>query len=270
MSKDLYVLGANDTAMKEIEKVLDRNEQDFVYAMIHGHRVRPREAYRATEVSDEWYSDDRVIFVECGVKNLPAAEHITFQHRPAEEKSPELFLVNSPLGIILSRFNEVPTQEQLFICAADFGPGIAYQGLLPGIDPDAFFDWRMNLRSRQRRNPVADVRRDFEAALKVLADAPRVTVGGVELPFVEGDVPELAEAASRSGTPLAYAFRQYGGPMKHGILNAPPELVIAWETAARGTLREVYAEPERGYAGGYETRADSASPAPTNRNRRRR
>jgi hypothetical protein len=250
---DLYVLGANDTAMKEIEKILDKHDQDFVYAMMRGRRVLPREAYRATQVSDDWYRDDRTIFVECGVKDIPAAEHLTFQNRPPEEKTAELFFVNSPLGIILSRFNETPTQQQLFICAADFGPGIAYQGRLPGIDPDAFFEWRMNLRSAQRRQPVDVVRRDFDAALKVLDEAPRVSVGGVEVPFVEGDVPEVPEAASRSGTPLVYAFKQFGGPLKHGILNAPAELVQAWVDANRATLKEVYADPVRGYAGGYDS-----------------
>lgn len=177
---------------------------------------------------------------------------------------------------------------EIRLCAAaDHCLAAAYRGEVPGVDPDVLGQWRAETRAAHQGRHVADVLNDVEVARAMLAHAPRIDLGGVQvadmrpgagapcgahpvpphvlaihvadwlcdgaLPDCWGDIPELPEAAARDGVAFIAIPRPGPDGRKLVLQAAPPPAVEAFlrgEGPAAGLVRR-YGSPMRGLAGGY-------------------
>lgn len=178
-------------------------------------------------------------------------------------------------------------RDLVLTAAADHCLGAAYRGECPGVDPDELLAWRVRSRARyqhrfdsERGTAKGDVahyealiRERIEAARQELQDADREYIGrpGPDcgdpqcyccwdgVPWVcdmRRDTPldELVEAATRDG--VAYIAGPFIGPDGRHKFTASgaPEVIRAFMThwAPRNGLTDIYGDPARGFAGGYE------------------
>lgn len=164
------------------------------------------------------------------------------------------FAVEAGVGVRIPR-------RLALIAAADHCPGAAYQGGCPGVCPKELGEHRARTRAEFQGRSVFDVLADIEDAVAVLEAAPKVTLGGVDVADLReiGTVPELPEAACRSGRAVLYRVTAPDGREKVGLLgagrgtmagSAPVEAFLGgWATSNK--LVDLYGDPARGYAGGY-------------------
>lgn len=252
MSK-LFVLGAPDPEMEEIERVLKEHGLALCYATRLGRRVRPENAYDADGVSgrESGIAGKDLVFVECSVRGLTPAE-IVDHHRPGDPgygAAPEDYFKGSSLGQVLELLGLQPTALQRVIAAADHCPNHAYKGLCPEVDVGLLRSWRTASRASRRGVSEAEMEAAVERARKVLETAERVTVRGVPVAWVTEREGEIPEASARYGIPFMYLERVRDGRRKLGIMGAAPEVIRHWMQECE--LTDVYGDPARGYAGGY-------------------
>lgn len=246
-----YVLGARDPEMSEIERVLSEHGLPFTTARWHGRRCKPHTAYQAERIGRRVPAGHDVCFVECEVFGMTPAMVID-HHRegdPGYGLPPQRYLKGSSLGQLLRHLGLEPTETQRIICAADHCLVYAYQGLCPGVDPEALGRWRIATRARARGIRDDELLAQVEAARRALRAAPRIRLGGVDVAWFEEPPAEVSEASAREAIPFAYVRTENDGRKKGGILSAPPEAVTAF--IERCGLKGVYGDPARGFAGGY-------------------
>jgi hypothetical protein len=114
----LWVLGAADTEMAAIEKLLTDVGEQWGYAAANGERVHPGNAYRMDR--PERLDVDEVIFVECGMADGTPADWmadvrltVVDHHRtgdPGYGKPPAEFLSASSVGQVLALLPELPSR----------------------------------------------------------------------------------------------------------------------------------------------------------------
>jgi hypothetical protein len=169
----------------------------------------------------------------------------------------------------------------VFAAAADHCLGAAYAGQCPGVDVDAFGDWRIATRAAHQGRSVDDVRADIDRATTLILDAAassfsedveelytiydgQMTIeamlsvhSDMRLVFADlrgEEIPELPEAACRLG--VAYLATPKPGPdgrRKVVLQCATTEQLAAWPAwAAKNGIVDCYGgDPARGFAGGY-------------------
>jgi hypothetical protein len=249
--KYFFILGARDPEMQEIMRVLDVEGHPHALATIRGRPVRSSEAYVATGIQGLVPKNHRIVFVECAVLGL-VPDEICDHHNegdPGYGMPPAEYMDGSSLGQVLKLLNLEPTAEQRVIAAADHCLRHAYEGLCPGVDPATLAAWREKSRAEVRNITAEEMRSRIEAAMQALRDAPRIIVGGEEVAWFPGQMPEeIPEASARSGIPFCYARRE-GSRGKSGIMSAAPHVIRAWMRECG--LTDVYGDPARGFAGGY-------------------
>jgi hypothetical protein len=262
MKNYVFVLGAADPEMQEIERVLTEHGYPFVYATrgMSGKRVLPVNAYSARHVSGSVpLHTHQVVFVECWVYGL-RCDFVIDHHQegdPGYDKLPHQYMEGSSLAQLLSLLNIEPTQEQRVICAADHCLTAAYRGECPGVSPEELAEFRIRTRSVNRNIPRELLLEQIEAARQLLVEAPRLEIEGVPVAWIAqaDEIPELSEASARYNIPYMYHQREnpYSERMKAGILGASARVIRHWMSTCE--LTDVYGAPERGYAGGYYTPA---------------
>lgn len=288
----LFILGASDPEMSRIETIL-AGFYPYAYAMRDGHRVHPGNAYRADKVqhvlSDEPrpdYGTLPVVFVECRLEGLKLDDYTVVDHHhegdPGFGLPPERFLEGSSLGQVLALIGRAPSLTDLLVAAADHCPGAAYQGMCPGVDPSVLADFRTQerltwLRSRpehapERRALLGDLserglQRVYAHTARLVREAPFIQVGGYPVRDLRpyGTVSELPEVLARLGECALYRMVPPrsardkrvkvgiigggdGSPMGRGPIDG-----FLREAAETFKLCDLYGDPARGYAGGYET-----------------
>lgn len=247
-----FVLGAPDHEMQEIARVCQERGLAFGYATKDGGVVHAHEAYSASGVNALIPRASRVVFVECHVQGLRYADIID-HHNPGDPgfgKTPDQFYEGSSLGQFLTLVGLAPTQRQRVIAACDHCLSAAYLGRCPGVRADEVLAFREETRSRARGLSVEELREQIQQAAQRLQSAPRVNLGGTEVAWLEGsELVEASEASARLGLPYMYARKQEDGRVKSGIRSAPSRLVEYW--MAHCGLKQVYGDPQRGFAGGY-------------------
>jgi len=247
-----FVLGAPDHEMQEIARVCKEQGIAFGFATLDGSTVHAHEAYDAHGVLALLPIDAHVVFVECRVLGL-RCDDVIDHHNPGDPgfgKTPSEFYQGSSLGQFLSMVGLKPTQRQRVIAACDHCLSAAYQGRCPGVSPEEVQSFREETRSRARGLSVSELREQIEQAAQRLKNAPKIPVDGVEVPWLEGpELVEASEASARLGLPYMYARKQEDGRIKSGIRSAPSRLVEYWMTHCG--LKQVYGDPQRGFAGGY-------------------
>jgi hypothetical protein len=247
----IFILGANDPEMREIVRVLEDAGESYVYARQAGANVRPRNADQANGTSNPLTKGAELIFVECSVLGLTAT-HVLDHHRPGDPGyacGPAEYLLGSSLGQVLSLLGQVPTALQRIICAADHCPDAAYRGACPGLDVEAFADWRLASKAAAKSIPLEKMRALVEEQHARLKAAERIDVAGTLVAWLPDASDETPDASARYGIPFMYRLGEPDGREKFGILGAPPHVIEAWMRHCG--LDEVYGAPSRGYAGGY-------------------
>lgn len=117
MSKLIFVLGAADPEMEEIEVLLTSAGVPYVYATRDGKRVRPGTAYSATGTTDDAAVQrvadigGLICLVECEVEGLPGMNvRVIDHHRPDDPgygRPPSEFLAASSIGQVISVLAEL-------------------------------------------------------------------------------------------------------------------------------------------------------------------
>lgn len=247
----MFVLGAPDPEMAEIERVLREQGEEVRYAMDKGQRVTAEGAYCATSLNAPAVAGADVVFVECSVVGLPCGEVID-HHRegdPGFGQPPAEYLYSSSLGQLLRLLELEPSPLQRIIAAADHCPTQAYRGECPGVDPKELAAWRTQSRAERRGITPDEMEEAILAAKKILEQAERIPVAGQQIAWVGDRQGEIPEASARFGIPFMYASTTRDGRTKMGIMGADTTVIASW--MAECGLRQVYGDPARGYAGGY-------------------
>jgi len=248
----IFLLGASDPEMAEIARVATAAGHTVRHAQSGGRRVHPGNAYRADA---DAYGD---VYVECG-PSAPVAT-VVDHHNPGDPgwgSPPEEYLRGSSLGQVLVLLGLEATPTQRLIAAADHCLAAAYAGQCPGVDPEELLAFRCESRAAFQRRPVADVSADIAASIELLQAVGKPVV---DVRYA-GTLPELPEAAARCGVAAIYRIHDdRSGRWKVGIIGAgagtvpgtePVAAFLRGEGAARD-LVDLYGDPVRGYAGGYE------------------
>ena len=247
----VFVLGAADPEMEEIERVARENGHEVRYATQRGWRVRAETAYQADNLSSALPPQAHVIFVECAVWGLTPHD-IVDHHQPGDPgygKPPAEYLYSSSLGQALRIMGQEPTAKQRIIAAADHCPTQAYRGECPGVDPLDLADWRTSSRALRRGVSNTEMELAIEKARESLLAAEQVDFGNGPIAWVAERGGEIPEASARYGIPFMYAEPMKDGRTKMGIKGAKPSMIAAWMRDCG--LARVYGDPVRGYAGGY-------------------
>lgn len=248
----VFILGAPDPEMEEIERVLRANKCEVRYAMLRNRRVRAEYANTADAISDGALPAEReIVFVECRVMGLSPA-YILDHHQPGDpgyEGTPAQYLESSSLGQVLAHLGLEATEEQRLIAAADHCPSQAYRGECPGIDVQALARWRTASRAQRRGISEEEMERLIEEAKVMLETAEHIPFCGTLLPWLDSRKGEVTEASARYNIPFMYRDVTKEGKQKAGIMGAPAHVISAWMKECG--LPRVYGNPHRGYAGGY-------------------
>lgn len=268
----VFVLGAPDPEMEEIERVVKAAGFEVRYAMcremrtrwdpangrsdndpetVSKVRVRAEKAYDADSIDAPIPKGAQLFFVECDVLGLNC-DVLIDHHRPGDpgyEKEPSLYLESSSLGQTLKHLGIEPTEQQKIIAAADHCPTQAYQGMCPGVSPEDLRNWRTATRAARRGVTPEEMERTILLAKKRLEAAERIHIEGQALPWVADRKGEITEASARFNIPFAYAEPTASGRVKMGIMGAAPEIIRTWMRECG--LSNVYGDPIRGFAGGY-------------------
>ena len=140
------------------------------------------------------------------------------------------------------------------VAAADHNLVHAYSGQVPGVDPEAVAEFRIRSRAEFQGVEPDVIRQRVEDAMKALESAPRMDMGGVPVAdLMDRNVPELPEAAARTGTPFLSIVNTKNG-RKVGLMSASAEAVRYFmeKFAPSLGLTGIYGDPDRGFAGGFE------------------
>jgi len=246
-----------------------------------GKPVHPGNAYQTETVEPAIPTDAVVWRVECDGPTFAHLDTVVVvdHHRPGDPgygRPPEQFWSASSLGQVAQLVAEYlqkqgrspeeaglippansqksywPSDAQLLmIAAADHCLAAAYQGLCPGVHPDALMQWRAQSRAEFQRRPLDSVLADIENARRILQAKYDPGQGFADLRHHD-PIPELPEAAARDGIPFLATVPEKDGRTKIVLQAAPADLVRQFlDGNVMPGLNAVYGDPARGFAGGY-------------------
>jgi hypothetical protein len=289
MSKYLFILGAKDPEMQEIEDILQKNFTPRGYALCNGAQVRPDTAYKATHVlvnAGELHEctmtlpelmaastclGETIVSVECGFVNIDEHSKFTIKnkidhHNPGDKgygRPPEEYWECSSLGQVMEMLygqrlcgfchTYRPYKQQRIIAAADHCLEQAYRGNCPQVVPSELFKWRLESRAKFQKRPVESVMADVRAAMSIIEEEKELEPGLVDLRGRQ--IAELPEAAAYMGVAvLAGPFQMPDGRLKYNLLSCTEEQGNKFLNKFYiPELDTVYGDPCRGIVGGYFT-----------------
>lgn len=268
---DLFILGADDPEMVEIEHLLMLHGKRFEYAVREGKRVHPGNAYVADPVTVR--KGSTVVLVECGPTNLVNRNDIrviTLDHHRFGDfgfsLGPARFWEASSIGQLynLLELGE-PTHEHRVLAAMDHCMVQARQGRCPGIAPEEVK--ALGRKYTAERNNVDPLW--LEECIRVMRThitaSPTIVIGTQEVVDFTGmsigmvyslEYLCMQEALADLGLVAVFATRnKIGGPDKIAICGAATTETIESFKNSWGPeqgLVDIYGVPERGHAGGYK------------------
>lgn len=176
----LFVLGAQDPEMREIERTLLADRRRVLHAAAGGERTSPRMAYAADgavlvraggRVREAVLPPHTPIAtVECAVRGHHPVWRVDHHHPgdPGYEKGPGDYLQGSSLGQVLEGLEREPSATQRLLAAADHCLTAAYQGMCPGVDPQELLflraAWRAKLSGRTLGDVVEGILQELKGA----------------------------------------------------------------------------------------------------------
>ena len=260
----IFVLGAQDPEMREIARVLRRENRAFVHAAQAGRPVAPRTAYDATGVVRLSRSGRPVgeavllpqapaVFVECTLRGHAPMLRVD-HHNPGDPgyaQPPERYLDGASIGQTLQLLEIEPSETQKLLAAADHCLTAAYQGRCPGVDPTELLFMRASWRAKVSGRSLTDVVDGILHAARQVCRSYDSEYG--ESLFLDPTdmPPDLPEGSAFAGRPVRYRELFPGGELKEMLKGASPEHIERFMAAHRAQGREVYGNPHRGYAGAY-------------------
>lgn len=248
---DIYVLGARDPEMDEIERVLKESELSYLYAKVNGVRVNPGNAYKADN-RNEIPLNTRAVFIECEMREIGRAVVID-HHRPNDpgySKPPELFWEASSLGQLLNLLGIERTKEQEILAAMDHCYCAAIQDKCPGVSGGEVL--------RKKMDEI------FKSTVATLQKSPVVKIGNTDVFLLEENTGVgytasylmLQAAAVSLGAPILIpSYDEKEGNEKLNLCGSVSEdtvmfFVNQW-APKNGWELDIYGNPTRGYAGAY-------------------
>lgn len=266
----IFILGVDDTEMREIEKVLQKQGKEYQYAMSGGRRVHPGNAYKADPID----IDGEAVLVECepsGIRDFIRIDH----HRPGDPgyglPASEFWQASSlgqlweMLGMHPSKW-ELSIHNAMILAAMDHCPAHAIRGECPGVSAQEVLDRKIQEVAKGTNHDVWEVREKVSLYSELIDQSPFLSVsmeGGMLIDLRseylgEGYSVELLAAqvaALAGGHAVLLRHRDAAGkPEKWSISgHASPEVVegfMKFWAPAQG-LTGIYGVPTRGYAGGY-------------------
>lgn len=259
----VFVLGAQDPEMREIERSLRRTNRPFMHAARQGERCNARTAYDADGVVRMSRSGQALpavllpkapaVFVECTVLDHPLVLRVD-HHNPGDpgyDKSPDAYLEGSSVGQVLRLLEMEPNTTQRLLAAADHCLTAAYQGACPDVDPQELLFQRAAWQAKMSGRTLGDVMEGILACAKQV-DRQYDSELGEALFLDPTEVPlDLAEGAAYAGKPVRYRQLLPSREVKEMLKGARPEHIERFMDAHRMAGRRVYGNPYRGYAGTY-------------------
>lgn len=258
-----FVLGAQDPEMREIAKVLRKENRAFVHAAKDRLPVSSRSAYDADSVVRMTRSGRSsaalllpqapAVFVECTLQGHTPTLRVD-HHNPGDPgyaRPPEQYLEGASIGQTLGLLEMEPTPTQRLIAAADHCLTAAYQGACPGIDPSELLFLRASWRAKMSGRSLGDVIEGILHAAKQVRRYYDSEFGeSVFLDPTEAPL-DLPEGGAYAGRPVRYRALFPGGELKEMLKGATPAHIERFMASHRNQGREVYGNPYRGYAGAY-------------------
>lgn len=259
----IFVLGAQDPEMREIERMIGRAGMRYLHAAREGVRCSASNAYEADSavlVGRDNHAGPAlllphapIVTVECGLPKHPASARVDHHHPgdPGYAKGPGEYLEGSSLGQVLAMLEMEPDETQRLLAAADHCLTAAYQGECPDIDPNELLFQRAAWRAKMSGRTLSDV---IDGILDAAARVKRhydsefgesVFLDPTEVPL------DLPEGAAYAGRPVRYRALLPGGDLKEMLKGASPPHIERFMDAHTAAGRRVYGNPYRGYAGSY-------------------
>lgn len=264
----MFVLGADDPEMREIEKILNSQRQFYVYAMKDGKRVHAGNAYTAEPLN---LYKNRIVLIECEPVQLPHNSEIIRidHHRPNDfgyDLPPSEYWEASSIGQLwrLLHISGKPLQEYKILAAMDHCPAAAIRGECPGVTQDEIIERKVKEISLSTGCTVQSVYRQIDIITLELQNAPIIRIqdclirdmrsrdNGVGYSF---DLLTTQLAVLAGGFAAILLNRDEENGMKKLTLmgHVSPECVQRFRNgwAREQGLVGIYGCPDRGYAGGY-------------------
>ncbi len=264
----LFVLGADDPEMREMERILAWEKRNFQYAMKDGKRVHPGNAYQADRIENA----DQVICIECQPTSVLSMFDVIFidHHRPGDRGyglPPSQFWQASSLGQLCEYLGvsmEVGSHDNVVLAAMDHCPAAAIRGECPDVTAEEVLNRKVEEIAKAIGVSGDAVRDRISELSERLETAPIVEIGGQGLK-------DMRAYDTGSGYSLDYLCSQVAALASgYGVLllthdrgdsrekwtivgHCTPQCVESFikEWAPAQGLTGIYGVPNRGYAGGY-------------------
>jgi hypothetical protein len=259
----IFVLGAQDPEMREIEKTLTSAGFTALHAARRGQRCSAQTAYSAdgvVRVGPDGVPRAAVlppkapsVFVECTVDDRTPVLRVD-HHNPGDpgyEMPAGRYLEGSSLGQVLTLLEREPTETQRLLAAGDHCLTAAYQGECPGVDPGELLFLRASWQAKMSGRTLTDV---VEGILDAAKRVKRLydSEFGESRFFDPTQIPrDLAEGAAYAGMPVRYRALLPDGVLKEMIKGAEPAHIARFMAEHEEAGRTTYGNPYRGYAGAY-------------------
>ena len=259
----LFVLGAPDPEMREMERVLSEATRPRMYAGWRGQRCTPQTAYQADSVLEARRAGRPLpavllpkadaVFVECGMADHDPRLRVDHHHPgdPGYQAPPQQYLRGSSLGQLLVLLEREPTETQRLLAAGDHCLSAAYRGECPGVDPNELLFMRAAWRAKASDRTLSGVVDGISNAAKRVRRHYASEHG--ESRFLDPlDVPpDLPEAAAYEGVPVRYRALLPELVLKEMFKGGTFEAVQRFMSEHEHAGHRVYGNPYRGYAGAY-------------------
>lgn len=258
----LFILGAIDPEMREIERVLGKHGYPAAWAAVGQQTCSSATAYdadsavhiaRGKRQAQLILPRQPVVFIECAVSHINPTLRID-HHNPGDagfDCGPRDYLRGSSLGQLLALLNLEPDPTQRLLAAADHCLTAAYQGECPGVDPDELLFMRASWQAKMTYRSFGVVMSSILEAARLVRERYDPQAGAALFLDPTLTVPDLPEGAARAGMPVRYRSMEPGGLIKEMIKGASPDAITAFMEENHKLGRRVYGNPYRGYAGTY-------------------
>ncbi len=258
----LFILGALDPEMREIERVLNLHRYPVAWAAVGGQKCTSATAYDANSAmqleggkrqAQRILPRQPVTFVECAVRQITPSLRID-HHNPGDagfDCGPHDYLRGSSLGQVLSLLERAPDPTQRLLAAADHCLTAAYQGACPGVDPDELLFMRASWQAKMRYRSFGLVMSSILEAARLVGERNNPNKGAALFLDPTLMVPDLPEGAARADMPVRYRSLELNGLVKDMIKGASPDAISSFMKEHHLLGRQVYGNPYRGYAGTY-------------------
>lgn len=265
----VFLLGARDPEMDEIEKILQEGSHPYRYAVANGVRVHPGNAYKADPIALE--EGTTLVLVECeprDFKGHQALIRFIDHHNPGDpgyNLAPEFFWEASSIGQLYQLLGKgIPTREHLLLAATDHCMVHARNGKCPGISSQEAATFSQELTARQKGVQLSDVQKCINEMGKEIAQSPRIVIGNQSVIDLTATTTGVGYSLRYLCAREAFANLHIAGLIKNqNEENAPIKIMLCGEVedstfegfetawAPENGLTDIIIVRNRGYAVGF-------------------